>query len=106
MGVKYQSIPHPQLGENEARATKFVVLAAGTFGSASILERSGIGSDKVMNKLNIKQLVDLPGVGENYMGMQLFHSFGGSLTKLLFTLGRPYDCLYTIPRSKGYRNDE
>ncbi|KAF9036216.1 GMC oxidoreductase-domain-containing protein [Panaeolus papilionaceus] len=79
VGVKYQSIPHPQLGENEARATKFVVLAAGTFGSASILERSGIGSDKVMNKLNIKQVVDLPGVGENYMDhMIVFTPYRGA----------------------------
>ena len=32
------------------------------------LERSGIGSKDVLSKNNVQQLVDLPGVGENYMG--------------------------------------
>ncbi|PPR03907.1 hypothetical protein CVT24_008099 [Panaeolus cyanescens] len=79
VGVKYQSIPHPQLGENEARATKFVVLGAGTFGSAAILERSGIGSSKVLQQFNIPQVVDLPGVGENYMDhMIIFVPYRGA----------------------------
>ena len=51
-----------------ARASRLVVLSAGTFGSPAILERSGIGSKDVLSKNNIQQLVDLPGVGENYMG--------------------------------------
>ena len=51
-----------------ARASHLVVLSAGTFGSSAILERSGIGSKDVLSKNNIQQLVDLPGVGENYMG--------------------------------------
>jgi alcohol oxidase len=51
-----------------ARASRLVVLSAGTFGSPAILERSGIGSKDVLSKNNIQQLVDLPGVGEHYMG--------------------------------------
>ena len=51
-----------------ARASRLVVLSAGAFGSPAILERSGIGSKDVLSKNNIQQLVDLPGVGENYMG--------------------------------------
>ena len=51
-----------------ARASRLVVLSAGAFGSSAILERSGIGSKDVLSKNNIQQLVDLPGVGENYMG--------------------------------------
>ena len=51
-----------------ARASRLVVLSAGAFGSPAILERSGIGSSDVLSKNNIQQLVDLPGVGEHYMG--------------------------------------
>ena len=51
-----------------ARASRLVVLSAGAFGSAAILERSGIGSKDVLSKNNIQQLVDLPGVGEHFMG--------------------------------------
>jgi len=50
------------------RATRLVVVAAGAFGSPSILERSGIGAKYILEKNGISQIVDLPGVGENYMG--------------------------------------
>ncbi|TBU37889.1 alcohol oxidase-like protein [Dichomitus squalens] len=48
------------------RASKLVVISAGTFGSPGILERSGIGSKDILDRNSIKQVVDLPGVGENY----------------------------------------
>ena len=51
-----------------ALASRLVVLSAGAFGSPAILERSGIGSKDVLTRNNIEQLVDLPGVGEHYMG--------------------------------------
>ena len=51
-----------------ARASHLVVLSAGAFGSPSILERSGVGAKDVLMRNNIQQLVDLPGVGERYMG--------------------------------------
>ncbi|KAF9478333.1 alcohol oxidase [Pholiota conissans] len=51
-----------------ARASRLVVVAGGAFGSPSILERSGIGAKSVLEKNNVKQIVDLPGVGEHYMG--------------------------------------
>ena len=51
-----------------ARASRLVVLSAGAFGSPAILERSGIGSKDILTKNNIQPLVDLPGVGEHYMG--------------------------------------
>ncbi|KIM40626.1 GMC oxidoreductase [Hebeloma cylindrosporum] len=50
-----------------ARASRLVVLSAGAFGSPAILERSGIGAKSVLDKNGVKQKVDLPGVGENYM---------------------------------------
>ncbi|KAH9481388.1 Alcohol oxidase 1 [Psilocybe cubensis] len=50
-----------------ARASRLVVVSAGAFGSPAILERSGIGGEAVLNKAGIDLVVDLPGVGENYM---------------------------------------
>ncbi|KAF5341756.1 hypothetical protein D9611_001815 [Ephemerocybe angulata] len=47
-------------------ASRLVVISAGAFGSPSILERSGIGADEVLQKNGIPQLVDLPGVGIDY----------------------------------------
>ena len=52
-----------------ARASRLVVLSAGAFGSPSVLERSGIGANDVLKRNNVQQLVDLPGVGEHYMGL-------------------------------------
>ncbi|KAL0955068.1 hypothetical protein HGRIS_003985 [Hohenbuehelia grisea] len=49
-----------------ARATKLVVVSAGAFGSPGILQRSGIGSGTVLMRSGVQQLVDLPGVGQNY----------------------------------------
>ena len=51
-----------------ARASRLVILSAGAFGSAVVLERSGVGSKDVLARNNVEQLVDLPGVGEHYMG--------------------------------------
>ncbi|TFK69859.1 alcohol oxidase [Pluteus cervinus] len=63
-------------------ASKLVVVSAGAFGSAAILEskaklvpRSGIGSAEVLEKNGIAQIVDLPGVGENYLD----HNLGAPL---------------------------
>ncbi|KAF9478334.1 alcohol oxidase [Pholiota conissans] len=50
-----------------AKASRLVVLASGAFGTPAILERSGIGAKSVLEKVGVKQLVDLPGVGENYL---------------------------------------
>ena len=50
------------------KASRLVVVSAGAFGSPTILERSGIGSKEVLDKNGILQIVDLPGVGEHYMG--------------------------------------
>ena len=70
-----------------ARASRLVVLSAGAFGSPAILERSGIGSKDVLSKNNIQQLVDLPGVGEHYMGwykmfQRQWQSYNSYLTKI------------------------
>ena len=50
------------------RGTKLVLISAGAFGSPGILERSGIGAKDVLERVGVKQRIDLPGVGENYQG--------------------------------------
>ena len=50
------------------RGTKLVVISAGSLGTPGILERSGIGGKEILEGVGVKQLVDLPGVGENYHG--------------------------------------
>ena len=68
----YNPLFHPKdSGSTETRtvrATRLVVLSAGSFGSPGILERSGIGAKGVLDSVGVKQRVDLPGVGENYQG--------------------------------------
>jgi len=50
-----------------AKARQLVVVSAGAFGSPGILERSGIGSSSILEQHGIPVVVDLPGVGENYL---------------------------------------
>ncbi|KAI0776758.1 alcohol oxidase-like protein [Trametes elegans] len=54
-----------------ALARRLVVVSAGSFGSPAILERSGIGSKEVLGRAGVEQIVDLPGVGENYQDHQV-----------------------------------
>ena len=72
VGVEYTndiiSKPNSNQALVTAKATKLVVVSAGAFGSPTILERSGIGAKKTLEEAGVKQLVDLPGVGENYQG--------------------------------------
>ncbi|EEB90346.1 hypothetical protein MPER_11457, partial [Moniliophthora perniciosa FA553] len=45
---------------------KGVIVSAGTLGSPSVLEHSGIGNHELLSRLSIPTRVDLPGVGENF----------------------------------------
>ncbi|KAF8627739.1 hypothetical protein AX15_004265 [Amanita polypyramis BW_CC] len=65
VGVEYVDGPDGQ--RTIAKASRLVVVSAGTLGSPTILQRSGIGSTQLMKRHDIRQLVDLPGVGEHYM---------------------------------------
>ncbi|KAJ3970469.1 GMC oxidoreductase-domain-containing protein, partial [Lentinula raphanica] len=56
----------PQVQPRIAYASRLVVLSSGAFGSPAILERSGIGSTLHLSQVDVRQIVDLPGVGENY----------------------------------------
>ncbi|OJT13847.1 Alcohol oxidase [Trametes pubescens] len=72
VGVQYipNSRFHPEAKAEvlTALARRLVVLSAGAFGSPAILERSGIGSREILDKVGVKLVVDLPGVGESYQG--------------------------------------
>ena len=77
VGVEY--VPRSQQADTpsdvlKAYAKKLVVLSAGSLGSPLILERSGIGAASVLEKVGVKQIVDLPGVGERYQGELLYFS--------------------------------
>ncbi|GAW04585.1 alcohol oxidase [Lentinula edodes] len=55
-----------QLKETIVKARKYVVLSSGTLGTPQILERSGVGDSKLLQKFDVKVVSDLPGVGEQY----------------------------------------
>ncbi|KAK0441850.1 alcohol oxidase [Armillaria borealis] len=48
-----------------AAVNKDVILSAGSFQSPKLLELSGIGNPRILEKHGIETLVELPGVGEN-----------------------------------------
>ncbi|KAG1829999.1 GMC oxidoreductase-domain-containing protein [Suillus variegatus] len=70
VGVEFTSdpvsCPDADQSSSIVRALKLVVISGGAFGSPTILERSGIGAEAVLKRCGIQQLVNLPGVGENY----------------------------------------
>ncbi|KAG1859672.1 GMC oxidoreductase-domain-containing protein [Suillus subluteus] len=68
LGSKFTN--DPGQSSSIVRASKLVVVSAGAFGSPAILERSGIGAEAILKRCDIQQLVDLPGVGENYCGLR------------------------------------
>lgn len=55
-----------QFRETIVRARKMVVISSGTLGTPQILERSGVGSKELLDKLGLECVSDLPGVGEQY----------------------------------------
>ena len=52
-------------GEEVSIAAKTVVLAAGSYGTPAILQRSGVGAPAGLRNAGIAPVVDLPGVGRN-----------------------------------------
>lgn len=61
--VEMRSIDTGKLTNVTAKAE--VILAAGTFGTAAVLQRSGIGPASFLKRANIPVVLDLPGVGAN-----------------------------------------
>ncbi|KDR69413.1 hypothetical protein GALMADRAFT_919801 [Galerina marginata CBS 339.88] len=58
--------PNADPNVQTVRASRLVVISAGSLGSPAILERSGIGTAEHLKNVGIPLVVDLPGVGENY----------------------------------------
>jgi choline dehydrogenase len=54
-----------RLADGQRIAAEAIVLAAGTYASPTILQRSGIGPGELLAELGIPVAVDLPGVGAN-----------------------------------------
>lgn len=55
----------PRGKRHQAIAKKEVILSAGSIGSPHILQLSGVGAAATLAKAGIKQIHELPGVGEN-----------------------------------------
>ena len=54
------------------RARKLVALTCGTCATPTVLERSGIGQNQVLDRAGVPVLVDLPGVGKHYEDHHMF----------------------------------
>lgn len=66
-GVEFQS---QQNGPTYHVNAKQVIVAAGTLRSPKLLELSGVGDPKILNKIGVPIVVDLPGVGTNLIEQQ------------------------------------
>ncbi|KAF5362905.1 hypothetical protein D9758_007131 [Tetrapyrgos nigripes] len=82
-----------QLRETIVKARKLVVLSSGTLGTPQILERSGVGDAKLLQKLDIKVVSNLPGVGEEYQDhyttLSIYRASQESFTVDEFLRGNP-----------------
>lgn len=84
MGVEFKANPKFQSGEAEqplhvVRARKLVIASSGACGTPSLLERSGLGDSKILERAGVSVVVDLPGVGNGYEDHHLVrHSFTSS----------------------------
>ncbi|KAI8650033.1 hypothetical protein NCS56_01455000 [Fusarium sp. Ph1] len=78
VGVEYISNPafqaevgptqHPKL---TIKARKLVVVSCGACGTPPLLERSGLGDTRILDRAGVPVKVDLPGVGHEYQDHQL-----------------------------------
>jgi choline dehydrogenase-like flavoprotein len=74
-------------------ATKEVILTAGGFGTPKILQLSGVGPKKLLQKFGISVVSDLPGVGQNLQDQPTLS------VPYTCKLNRLVDCLFHLPRS-------
>lgn len=80
-GVEFQTNPkymaNPEFlstnytARRTVNARKLVVVSAGANGTPGILERSGVGDPKVLEKAGVPVVEDLPGVGNEYQDHHL-----------------------------------
>ncbi|OJJ05240.1 hypothetical protein ASPVEDRAFT_837287 [Aspergillus versicolor CBS 583.65] len=56
----------PRANSSKVQARKEIIMAAGALHTPKILQLSGIGSSSILKPLGIEQVLDVPGVGENF----------------------------------------
>jgi choline dehydrogenase-like flavoprotein len=66
--------PSKQQQSRTFRARKQIIVSGGTLSSPLILQRSGIGDSKKLQRAGVKPLVNLPGVGQNFQDHYLTFS--------------------------------
>lgn len=68
VGVEIRGVTDAQNSTQVQRikSKKMVVLSAGTLGTPLLLERSGVGDEKVLEKAGVDVIANVPGVGENF----------------------------------------
>jgi choline dehydrogenase-like flavoprotein len=76
---------HKQQQSRTFRAKKMIVVSGGTLSSPLILQRSGIGDLKKLQKVGIKPIIDLPGVGTNFQDHYLTFSVFRAKPGMLYT---------------------
>ena len=64
-GVQFRSASSPGGEARQVRAKKEVILCAGSIGSPTLLQHSGIGPASVLREAGVTVQHELPGVGEN-----------------------------------------
>jgi choline dehydrogenase-like flavoprotein len=69
-------LPDAHEGVHAVSARKMVLLAAGTFGTPGVLERSGVGAKEWLGKIGVDVKIELPGVGEGYQGESRIEQVG------------------------------
>ena len=63
--LKAKGVCYMHKGEEYFVSAREIIVSAGTFESPAILERSGVGSRKILAAASVPVLYELPGVGEN-----------------------------------------
>jgi len=92
------AVPNAPLpSTNVLRASREVIISAGTFNSPQILKLSGIGPADELEKVGIRSLIDLPGVGT---GMMDRYEIG-----VVSQLKAPYSIFNQCSFSFGQQND-
>ncbi|KAL3426668.1 choline dehydrogenase [Phlyctema vagabunda] len=88
-GVMVTGVEYSTLGNTTTTvsANKEVILSAGAFHTPQVLQLSGIGEASLLSKYGIKQVIDLPGVGEHLQDHQSIYIWTdlNTLTVLNYT---------------------
>jgi hypothetical protein len=77
VGAEFRPNPDSQWGVpnlypiRTVKARKLVIVSSGACGTPSVLERSGVGSPRVLAQAKIPVVADVPGVGNEYEDHQL-----------------------------------